>query len=385
MNKLKFWLWIVVFMFISLIFMGISNEAHANVRAKRLSFHFSGGYIGDAEDEFSGSGRGRFLKGYLEYGKYNGPVKIRVGRFLIYRGVALGVMDGIEIEKWKNKNHNLIIFGGMMGPKMREFEFEKFDDAMTFGGQLNWYPDNIFSLRKSKLSMSYTYQTRDSELTRHKIGLNANARLNDNVRFLSVLQLRPTSSPLRKYVGRMRYYSSDLTGLVELGVYTPDAAEASWFSSGISPKRIRVRFAFDEYIKSNEWAWGIEGTVLMVGGNSGYRLGPIFTTPFGQIGYRMQLGDLSKTEGPWINLKFDTNIGLELYGLAAMTSYEWEDFDIASQDLVMVNTGLRYKPFFLDQIRISAEYQVYQTPQFTSDRRFMGGLIWKFDTGRAGN
>ena len=38
-------------------------------------FHFSGGYLGDSDDEFGTSSRGRFLKGYLEYGGFGNAPK----------------------------------------------------------------------------------------------------------------------------------------------------------------------------------------------------------------------------------------------------------------------------------------------------------------------
>lgn len=349
---------------------------------KPVSFHFSGGYIGDSEDDFSESGRGRFLKGYLKYGKYGSTLNARLGRFFLYRGVALGVLDGVEVEKRLNKRHSIAVFGGMMGQKMREFEFEKFDEAMAFGAEYSWYAGKFKSFDISKLSLSYTYQNRDSNLIRHRIGLSGSARINDETRILAIAQLRPTSSPVRKVLARVRYFNEELVSMFELGLYTPDIIEESWFATSEQPIRTRMRFALDHYIRPNRWAYGLEGTVLFVGGNSGYRLGPVVTTPIGQIGYRMQVGELSKSDGPWVNLQYSLSSCLDLYGMAMMTSYEWEEFDIESEDLIMINTGAKFSPKIADYLEFSAEYQVYQTPQFTSDRRFMGGLVWNFDTRR---
>ncbi len=347
-----------------------------------LSIHFSGGYIGDSEDEFSASGRGRFLKGYIGYGGITDDLQMRLGRNFLYNGVVIGVIDGLEVEKKLGKAYRLKVFGGMMGDKMSEFEFEEFDKAAAFGGEFSWFPTKLFNWKRSKLSLSYANQMRNNSALRRRIGLMGNTMLNDELRLLASLQVKPSESLLRKFICRLRYLKSDLRGLFEFGIYNPDTPDESWFSSAETPSRMRVRFAFDKYLIVNQWALGIEGTAILVKNTSGYRLGPVLTTPCGQVGYRMQLGDLSKSEGPWASLRYKPIPGYEAYASGSFTSYEWEEFEIEEENLITLLTGVRYTPFFYRQIVLFGEYQAYRTPQFTSDRRFLGGIKWKFDTGR---
>jgi hypothetical protein len=98
----------------------------------------------------------------------------------------------------------------------------------------------------------------------------------------------------------------------------------------------------------------------------------------------MYTGEQAKSNGPWANLRYSPVAGLETYAYGAMTTYEWEAFDIESEELITLNTGLRFTPKCRDDFTLSMEYQAYRTPAVTSDRRMLGGLEWRFDTGRAG-
>jgi len=270
----------------------------------------------------------------------------------------------------------------MMGVRSRDFEFESFDEAASFGGQVDWFPDRLFNSKKSKISLAYTYQTRDNEKIRNRIGLSGMTRINRNVSILAALHLRPTKSPLRRFIGRMRYITEDLTGFIELGMFEPDAAAGSWFTGFGMPPHERVRFSFEKYFVPGKWGAGLEGTMLLYNDANGYLLGPVISVPYGKLGYRMQLGDLSKSDGPWINLAYSPLMGFEFYANAAMIDYEWEEFEIASDEIINAQFGGRISPVCYRALTISAEYQVYRTPQFTSDRRFLAGLNWKFDSGR---
>ena len=351
-------------------------------KTRPLSFHFSGGYIGDNADEFSSSGRGRFHKGYLQYGGMSDPLKIRIGRFFMYKGVALGVLDGLEFQRKMSKNYKLSIFAGMMGPLSRRFEFEKPDEALSFGGELRWTPGNLWHFKKTNVSLSYTNQQRNELETRHRIGLNAFGSLNHKTNVYAVVQLRTSESPIRRIVGRVRYADNSWSGMLEGAFVSIDMADYSWLNGFEHSSYTRLRFALDRNIKSRLWAVGIDGSFLF-SNEPGIRLGPFVTIPYGQLGYRFSIGDRGKSDGLWASLHYSPYEGIEAYASGSLMTYEWEAYDIESEDLTMFQTGLRYTPPFKENVTVSGEYQVYQSPEFTSDRRFMGGLKWKFDHGRS--
>jgi len=348
-----------------------------------VSFHFSGGYIGDNTDDFSASSQGRFHKGYLQYGRYSDRLKIRLGRFFMYKGVALGVLDGLELQHKLNKKHQMSVFAGMLGPMSRRFEFEKPDESLSFGIELKWLPGKIWHFQKTNLAMSYTNQNRNSLETRHRIGLNAFASLCSKTKLYSVIQLRMSDNPIRRIVGRVRYTDDSWSGMLEGSFISVDVADYSWFSEFEHSSYTRLRFAVDKKIISGIYSVGIDGSYLM-SEEPGFRLGPFITGPYGQIGYRFSIGDRGKSDGLWASLHYSPINGLEAYATGSLISYEWEAYDIESEELTMFQTGIRYTPTCCwKNYTFSAEYQIYQSPEFTSDRRFLGGLKWRFDHRRA--
>lgn len=349
-----------------------------------LSIHFSGGYIGDNQDDFSHSGQGRLLKGYIQYGGIGSKHQARLGRFFLYKGVAIGTLDGAEMESAVGKNYKVSLFAGLLGPLNRGFEFEDASGAFSAGGELKWLPGDLWEFRNTSLALSYARLTRNEEEIRHRIGLNAYGRYDKHTSLMAIMQFRPSGNVFRKMLLRLNHFTPELKGMLEAGVFTPDVAEYSWFSSFEFPAMMRVRFALDKFIVLQKWAVGLDGAVIMNEDGTGTRLGPVVTTPYGQLGYRLYAGDQANSTGPWISLRYTPLTGLETYAYGAYTSYEWDAFDIEAEELISFSGGLRFTPERLDDFTLSAEYQVYRTPEVTSDRRMMGGIEWRFDTGRTG-
>ena len=49
-----------------------------------------------------------------------------------------------------------------------------------------------------------------------------------------------------------------------------------------------------------------------------------------------------------------------------------------------MNIGFNYELFFLESVIVSAEFQSFVRPENDGDKRILGGLKWKFDSGRKG-
>jgi len=346
-----------------------------------LSFHFSGGYTGDNADDFSASGRGRFLKGYFQYGKTGENTVIRGGRMFLYRGVGIGVLDGIDASSMIRSNLKFSVYAGMMGPFTRDFEFEKPEDGLSIGGELKWKPAALAYVGHSTFALSYTKQARNGEDFRHRLGLTSSHRISRELRWMNNVQLRMNGNLFRKFTSRLRYFGDKISGMVEAGVIVADAADYSWFTEFETGNYSRVRFAGDYWFAANKWAGGIEGGFI-ASGETGFRGGPVLTSPWGQFGYRVSSGEHSLSSGPWFSLKYNVNPELEIYGYGAMIDYEWDAFDVEQEDLTMLYAGCKYNPTFMECISLSAQYQQYSTPQYNQDRRMMAGINWKFDSGR---
>jgi len=320
-------------------------------------------------------------KAYLQYGRIGSPVQVKAGRFFLARGVALGVLDGMDVSYALNSRVRLSGFVGMAGAMSREYEFDGFDQAMSYGAEVKLVPSKCLLPAKGMLALSYVQTQRDKETIRNLFGVQTYHKFIDMpLTWMNNLQLRPTGNPFRKWISRLRYQTHSVNLMAELGVIGFDVANYSWFSDFEAPARARVRLVGDYYFVPGKWAAGAEIQTLL----SGFRMGPVVTTPWGQAGYRLSSGDYGVTSGPWVNAHYAVSPCLELYAFAQMMSYEWDAFDIETQDLTSVLYGGRLTPKFMPSMTASLQVQVYTTPELSYDQRILGGLTWRFDTGRTG-
>jgi hypothetical protein len=346
----------------------------------RWSLHGTVSHLSCFDDDFCGSGRGRFLKGFLRYGGLDSRVDVRAGRFFLYRGVAVGVFDGADLLLRPGRSLRLGLFAGLAGPRSREFEFEVANEAFSFGAELRHTPRRRFLAAVHDFGLSYVRQQREEGVTRHLVGISTKSRWGRSFTLLNVAHLRPRGDALRKIVSRARYRSADWGLLAEAGVLKPLRNEATWFGDFDVPPSHRFRLGLDRFLGDGHWAVGIEGALLAAGGESGFRGGPVITTPWGRAGYRISSGGQAQVSGPWVSLRTNLGRGLTLHAYGSIMDYEWDAFELDSGDIVAVRAGANYTPPQYTAVTIHGEFQVFRTPQFEQDRRALAGITWRFDT-----
>lgn len=350
-----------------------------------LSIHFSGNYLGDNEDDFSESGRARLTKGYLQYGRIGSPMMLKAGRLFIARGVAIGVFDGLDAQVKVNDLIRVSAFAGLIGPYNRQFELSAPDKSMSYGAEVKLSPSKCLLPAKGMIALSYVRTQRDGESELNLMGLQTYHRfLNMPLTWMNIVQLRPTDSPFRRLISRARYLTPSFNLMGEFGFIGFDAPNYSWFSDlGVSP-RTRIRVAGDYYLVPSRWAVGGETQMLVTSGSGGFRGGPVVTSPWGRAGYRISAQDQGSTSGPWVSLHYRATDELVAYFHWQKVSYEWDAFDIETEELTQMLYGGRYTPSFASSLTLSLQVQVYTTPEFSYDQRMLAGLAWRFDTGRTG-
>jgi hypothetical protein len=263
-----------------------------------LSFHTYLQYYGDTSTKVSDSGTFRFYHGYFQYDPAKKPVSFKAGRFFLFRGVALGVLDGGEISYKLNRQWEITGFGGLQGNLNREWDFTDADKSPMYGGELRWRPKHIPGLRMPLLSLSYTHQERLSETVRELVGVYFSFKVGCNWRSLNVVQLRPSGGPLRKALTRWNYYQERWKLDFEAAIFEPDVAAYSWFASFADMPNIqRFRASGEYYLVPNKWGVGASG--MFFGSDKyGVRGGPIIIVPYGRIGYNFSGGDQA-TQNIW--------------------------------------------------------------------------------------
>jgi len=343
-----------------------------------VSLHGYIQYFGDAQNAYFEEGKDRLYHGYLLYDKKKCPLRVRAGRFFLFRGVAVGVLDGGEATYRLNKSWQVTAFGGQMGPLSREFDVDRQGDSPMFGGEIRWRPKSILGMR-STLALSYTRQERDEELMRHMAGLSFNLRINRNWTSLNVIQMNIAAGTLRKAITRWRYSGSKIQFSAEAGVVTPYAAAYSYFNDFESEGSIfRLRNTIEYHFTPRKWGVGLS-TLFYTTSEYGLKTGPYLIFPYGRIGYHFSSGDQPNNNVFWGQIKYSPKSCLDLYAYAAAMEYEWEAMDIGTQETTMMNVGFNFRPDFLKRIELGFEWQNYSTPQLKSDRRIITILRWNFD------
>lgn len=350
------------------------------------SVHVSGGWLGDnvsnsadPDDDGLTADKFRFTRGYLRYGRLGSPVRAQLGRFFLVRGPAIGVLDGLDVEYRFGGGFELAAFGGLWGPFSREFEFEDPDSAIAFGGEIGWTGRDVLFARRTHLAVSYANIERDGEPLRHRVGLRTYHSFSSRVTWYNVAEFRVEGTPVRRVISRLRYIDDKCTRFIEYAMITPDNPDGSWFADFEEGTYQRVRASADRWLVQDKWGFGLDGAAL-ISEKAGYRVGPYFKFPFGRVGYRFYFGDQPKADGFWAQLEASPWRPLELYAYGSMASYEWNAFDVETEDILSLYAGANLRLPFLESLEFNAEYQHFQTPQYDEDRRFMGGLRWAFDT-----
>ena len=163
-----------------------------------LSFHGYFQYYGDLNNDFADEGKFRLYHGYLRYKKRDFPLNVRAGRFFLFRGVAVGVLDGGEFTYKINPQWSITGFGGVQGPLSREWEFNPGGDSPMFGGEVRWLPGKFKGVKPS-MALSYTRQEREGNLLRHMMGLSLHLKINRRWSSLNV----KTENQSRHITGRL--------------------------------------------------------------------------------------------------------------------------------------------------------------------------------------
>lgn len=348
-----------------------------DLASQSLSFHGYLQYYGDTSRDVSGSGTLRFYHGYFQYEDAAKPVSFRAGRFFLFRGVALGVLDGGELSYKLNRQWEVTGFGGVQGNLNREWDFANADKSPSYGGEIRFRPEHAPYVRQLLLSLSYTHQERMSQTVRELVGLSFSFRVGSHWRALNVVHLRLSASPLRKVLTRWNYAGDRWQHNLEAGIISPDVAAYSWFGDFAVAPILRLRGTAEYDFVPHLWGVGL--SALVFGNNKlGFRGGPMLVFPYGRVGYHHSWGDQSHQNVLWGYAKVRPVAYVDLYGYAAQIEYQWDAFDVSSQETTMYNVGTAIRPPFLKTTEWRAEWQNYKTPQLSADRRFILGFQWNF-------
>lgn len=354
--------------------------------------HFQ--YRGNQEDKFSESGDFHLYSAYLNYGDWGSDTELKLGRFFLYRGVGLGVMDGFEYSRPLPMKLGVTLFGGMNGPDNFRAEIAK-GHSPFYGGELRYSTSNLLKLQRFLIKVSYANQYRNDFEFRRSAGMVLFGRVNANWSVLSNTQIRLTSGDIRTSTLRIRYSSPKMIWYGDAGIYRPDFASYSWFRKlelpkttdikapvgvAVFPYSTRFHSNFDYYFVPAKWGARIEGTAFY-SGTKGYRFGVAGLTPFGQLGFQLASGRLSRSSGPWIYTSYTFYDQFKLSLNASSIDYEWEEVGIDHDQVLSANLGLSYQPNWYKSILVGIEYQHYSNPKLHSDRRVLGSIAYTFTNG----
>ena len=349
-----------------------------NIGSDALSFHGYLQYYGDTSSDPTVTGTMRVYHGYLNYERTATPLRFKAGRFFLFRGVAIGVLDGAEVSYRLNRQWELTGFGGYQGPLNREWEFAHASESPMYGGEIRWQPNIPNVIKHPVVSLSYTQQDRDQETIRQLMGVSLRFRLLEHWQVLNVLHLRMSGNPFRRALTRWHYTDEQWQIRTEAAYVVPNVADYSWFSNFEGGGYFRLRAAVEHYFTPRKWGLGI--STLMYGSDEyGLQLGPVLIFPYGRAGYHFSSGNQAHNNTWWGFFRISPVSYLDLYTYAAIMEFEWQDMAIDAQETTMMNAGFAFRPPFLNRTEWKLECQNYQTPQLDADRRIIASFRWNFE------
>jgi hypothetical protein len=116
------------------------------------------------EDIIEKTGRGfayRFYNLYIKGSDLFGALDVKLGRQYIFAGTGKGTLDGLnlKIKAGKNKEYQLMLYGGALAPYTYEFkEYPEIKNNYHFGAQFSYY-----GIRDLTGSLSYSNKKRTPE------------------------------------------------------------------------------------------------------------------------------------------------------------------------------------------------------------------------------
>ncbi|MFH0765355.1 MAG: hypothetical protein V2A61_02935 [Calditrichota bacterium] len=346
------------------------------------ALHFSADYLGDNADDFSHSGRARLLNGYFQYGSRFSSSSAQVGRFFYHRGIALGVLDGLAVDQQFTPHWGLSAFAGGLAPLSSEFKTGDLNSDFAGGGEARFIGGDFWKFSRSRMALSYIYKLRDNQEITRRMGLTLSGKFMERLNLNGLVEWRPQGTPFRRALVRGRLNVQPFNFMVEGAYFSPNVEDYSWFKRFDLPTLYRLRFSAQRWLVGHAWGGSLELAGLFAENKTGLRISPQVITPYGQAGYKITTGDQGHSNGPWINLIYQPLKGVSAYARWSMVSYEWNAFDIESEELRMTQIGVKYRPAFRSDLTLSAEYQLYKSPQFDQDRRGLAGISWNFDTAK---
>jgi hypothetical protein len=344
---------------------------------KGLSFQSYFQYYGDTYSSYGSSGAWRLYHGFLNYDRRDFPFKLRFGRFFLFRGVGVGVLDGGELTYKAHRNLSLTVFVGQQGPWNREFELTKDQKSTMYGGEVSWFSRKIPG--KPSVVLSYTHQEREGNLIRHLLGLCLGFRLSREWSSLNVLHLNLSGSALRRALTRWRYVGNKVQFSAEVALITPYTAAYSYFSDFIEEGAIvRLKNTTEYYVIPRKWGVGLS-TMYFATSEYGFRIGPYMIFPYGRIGYQSSSGNQPQNDVLWGQARFSPIDEIDLFAYVAQMEYDWEAMDIDPQETTMLNLGCTVRPPLLKRTEWDVEWQNYRTPEVNLYRRLILVFRWNFD------
>jgi hypothetical protein len=320
----------------------------------------------------------RLYHAYLKFARSDFPTTARGGRFFLFQGVAVGVLDGVEVTHKLNSSITVSAFGGQQGPLSREWEVDRQGDSPWIGGQIRWRTGEVAGIHPT-LAFSYTYQERDENILRQMAGVTLGLKISRKWSSLNVMQMNLSASTLRKALTRWRYRCPKLQFSLEAAYVQPYVNGYSYFSDFESEGgTTRFRNTIEYHFVPRKWGAGLS-TMYFSTTESGFRTGPYVIFPFGRIGYHFASGNQPTNNVFYGYLNISPVNYLDLFAYAASMDYEWEAMNLGSYETTMMNGGMRIRPPFLKRTEFGLEWQNYTTPSLESYRRIIINLNWNFD------
>lgn len=336
----------------------------------RLALRGSGRFANDWELRPSSFETSRLYGGYLE-GTFSSKLRARIGRQLIVGGPRYLTLDGAWCGWRPASRWDVNLWAGSRAPYSRAFEMEKFDQESALGGRVavRW---------NSRLrgAVSLSRDERRGEIAEQLLALEAAGTPRRGTQTVARVVYDLENEHWNRLQGQLRWRpSAGLSGAsFQFVDRRPFIDPASYFYRFTDVKRIRVARGSLRYERDSGFGAEVEAFGSYVDDRSSSRLGAVLLVPGGRVGYSVRLGDTGEENRFYGGYSAQVRPWLRAEGEATFQTYAlFTDAPAAAErDLTTLSARLRAQ--LRPGLRVMAEIQSLDNPQYNRDIRFLCGV-----------
>lgn len=335
----------------------------------KLSFRASGRFADDLIQKQRNTDQERLYVAYAQM-QFHEKGRGRLGRQFLNEGPSSTLIDGLWLDLSPIERWELHAWGGAATPASRIYELGDFGDDLHSGVRVKGRP-----MRRLQVAGSWSLQQLGGETDAQPVGAEIyyNPLAWMRVRGDLFYELEQEEWNRANVVTQV-YYPDMPTLTLQYLDRTPRIGAASYFSRFDVAERIRVGRASLDFRHDTGLNAELEYFGSWVDTRSTAHIGGLLGFYWVRAGYAVRVGDSGEEDRWYGDLNFQATNWLLLQGGAALSTYALLENAPSDDERDLVTAFARVRADLRPGLRLTAEVQGLENPNYDEDIRFLVGL-----------